>query len=198
MSEAVAAVLGAIAGVAGTWLLDARRASRERAALLRDEAQRRRHEKAAIATALLCDLRALEVYLRRLYHSTRPLESAGDRPHLYYDHMAGEVRRFTASNVQAVADFFRMSDEVFAAIRDLRQRKDMITPHLQYQTRATAGYALQALPHAKISLENEGGMLPEEPQFEIVSAPDLPAVPGPVFELWARQASGEASDDRRE
>lgn len=197
MSEVLAAIIGAAIGALATWALDARKAGRERSQQLKDDALRRRQERVSVATALLSDLQRLESLLRQLYHTDRPLHAAGDRPQLFYDHLASEVRRFSASSIHPVAEFFRLSEEVFEVIRDLRARPGQVNDRLQHQTRAAAGFALQALVRARDALVAEGGVVPELPTLEVVRPPDLPTIPPPVFPLSVQQAGEVLPRDLR-
>jgi hypothetical protein len=188
MSELVVALLAAGVGAGATYLLDVRKAAKERQQQLSDESRTRRQERVAVATALLSDLQLLESMLRQLFTTDKPLNAAGDRPPLFFDHLSGDVRRFAASSVHPIADFFRLAEQVFEVIHDLRARPDKINERLQHQTRCAAGFALQALVRAKDVLVAEGGEIPNTPPLDVVRFPDLPTIPKPVFPLSMQQA----------
>lgn len=190
MSELVVALLAAGIGAGATYLFDVRKAAKERRQQLSDESRARRQERVAVATALLSDLQLLESMLRQLFATDKPLNAAGDRPPLFFDKLSGDVRRFAVSSVHPIADFFRLAEQVFDAIRDLRTRSDKINERLQHQTRCAAGFALQALVRAKDALVAEGGELPNTPRLEVVRFPDLPTIPAPSFPV-SMQSIGE-------
>lgn len=191
MPDLAVAFLAALVGAGATYWFDIRKARTERRQAFADEVRHRRQERSAVATALLSDLQRLESALRQFYHAEKPLNAAGDRPSLFYDKLSGEVRRFAASNVHPVADFFRQVDDIYAVLKDLRARPDRVNDRLQHQTRCAAGFALQALLPARDALVREGGEIPQASPLPVVRAPELPAIPPPVFPI-SMEDSGEA------
>jgi hypothetical protein len=176
MTELLAAIVGALAA----YVFDIRRSRRERLGRERDLALERRHSRESTATALIQDLRRLEPTLRQFYHAEKPGDWVGTRPQLYFDVLRAEIRTFSRESVPKIDEFYQRADNLFAtlAAASPQLRSDTRFRHF---LRVTAGFALRALRPAKDALVAEGATVPEPEVLEMVTPPDLPAIPERCF-----------------
>lgn len=178
-------VLGALLGVAGTYIFDLRKAQREQAARNAESARDRSRLRSTVATALLQDMRLLECQLSEIYYFETASRYVPSRHRLYFDSHAGDVRLFAAPTVHVLTEFYRRYYHVLSAYDLLPRLKDSGTrspAELEHELRSQAGYALQSLPAAVQSLRDEGGLVNETEEWSPVLFPQLPEVPAPVFE----------------
>jgi len=179
------ALVGAVLGMLGAYVIDLRKAERHRQDRDRERERDRRRQRASIATALLQDCRRLEFELREVYGEERPSQIALTRPSLFYDALRSVVGSLAPESVQPVAEFFRRVDHLYAAVkllRDLGGGQIKSTPQREYEIRSHAAFVLQTLPGAFGALRNEGGIVPGPLGWNSTTFPALPAIPAPIFD----------------
>ena len=179
MNQLASVVIGAVLGAVLAYVFDLRRASREHTQAAKDAAQDRLRRRASIATALLADLQTLEPSLLQLYNRENAGEWKGERPHLFFDALRGEVKEFSSNSVHDVAEFFRRAEDLSGLLAEAATIPK--TDEFHHSIRAKAGFALQSIPQAKAALISEGGQVPEPRALEIIRFPDLPTIPPRSF-----------------
>ncbi|SRR6266566_1764071 len=179
----VGAVVGAVAGAGLAYIFDLRRAAADRKRAAEAESAERRRKQAAVATALIADLRALEPVLTQLYLHEKAGSWHGKRLALFFNELRSETTTFTPDAVYTVSDFFRRVDDLFGVLEQEQAtghpNKD--APVFQYAVRTKAGFALEAIPAAKAALVAEGGVIPAPLTLPVIYYPKLPDIPAPSF-----------------
>ncbi len=82
----------------------------------RREEAKARATRAAVARALIADLRALEPVLLQLYRHDRAGSWQGKRLALFYDGLRAEVTTFPPPTVYPVSEVFRIADDLFGLV----------------------------------------------------------------------------------
>jgi hypothetical protein len=181
--QVVAALVGAVAGAGIAYIIDLRRAAADRKRAAEADAAERRQQRAAVATALIADLRALEPVLTQLFRHEKAGQWLGKRFALFFNELRSETTTFTPAAVYTVSDCFRQVDDLFGV---LEQEQAIGHPNrdagvFHHTVRTKAGFALQAIPAAKAALVAEGGVIPAPTVLPVTYYPNLPDVPPPSF-----------------
>jgi hypothetical protein len=179
VSELGAGLIGAAFGAIFAYLLDLRKAARERSHQAKEAAKQHAERRAALATALLIDLRTIESTLRQFYKLEHPSGARGFLPSPFFDRVEHELVIFSASTVARVLAVYTSTRDFFALLSEARS--EPVTGDLDWAVRCKAGFALQALPDAVEALVADGGEFPPERKVGHVFRPDLPKVSGRVF-----------------
>jgi hypothetical protein len=183
MTEIIAAVLGAVLGAGLVYWFDRREAAAERKRAAHAEGEEREQRNAAIATALIADLRALEPVLTQLVRHEKAGQWQGKRFALFFSELRSEVTTLLPSTVYTVSDFFRQVDDLFGI---LEQEQAAGHPNrdagvFHHTVRTKAGFALQAIPAAKAALIGQGGVVPAPTKLPVIHYPELPVLPPASF-----------------
>lgn len=191
------AIVGAVLGVLGTYVFDVRQAEDERGEREKVKERERRRHRETIATALLQDLRRMEFELREILGIEQPSRIAMGRPSLLYDVLKQEIRWFAASSVQSITEFFRRVDHLYSGVNAVRTSGGgsiRSTPEREYEIRAHAAFALNALPDAFDALRGEGGIVPGPIGWISTTFPTLPTVPPPIFDDAAERLARRSAN----
>ncbi|GAC1516561.1 MAG: hypothetical protein NVS1B4_12170 [Gemmatimonadaceae bacterium] len=140
-----------------------------------------RRRRAAIATALLIELRWLEQNLRALHGHPQAALSTRQLITPVFDQFATDsVLFFRPGTVRGILHFR-------ALVRDIQVSKDVVRPEsssierAHHYFRMKAGFAALLIPDLKNRLEADGGTLPPGPPLEVVRYPAVPSLGPPAF-----------------
>lgn len=137
--------------------------------------------RATVATALLADLKRVEIVLRQLYKAPKAARIALPDLPLFYDSLRSEVRHFAADTVYAVNEVFERYRHALGMLHQIRSAGGTISEQNHYSISALSGFGLQAVPAAKAALIEEGGELGNIPLAVPVTFPNLPPIPEKQF-----------------
>jgi hypothetical protein len=197
MSELAAGLLGTAFGATLAYILDLRKAALDRshhAVLAAEEHSKRR---AALATALLIDLRTLESTLRQFYKVEHPTKARGIAPTLFFDRVEHELVIFGPDTVSKVLAVYTSARDFFRLLEDGKQamEKEQLSGDLDWAVRCKAGFALQNLRPAAEALIQEGGVFPPERRVAHAFRPELPNIGDRVFPRSLLEPGNGFEDD---
>jgi hypothetical protein len=197
VSELGAGLLGAFFGAGLAYILDLRKAAWDRshqAALAAAEHSKRR---AAVATALLIDLRTLESTLRQFYKLKHSTKARGILPTLFFDRVEHELVFFGPETVSKVLAVYTSARDFFGVLENGKRgvKDDELGGDLDWAVRCKAGFAIQNLRPAVEALVQEGGVFPTERKVHHAFRPDLPAIGDRVFPLTLTEPATGLEED---
>ena len=180
----VGAILGACLGSLGTYLIDTRKAVRERDERKAERALAEKSHCRSVATCLLQDLHKLELEFSQFYEHERPSRLAIAKPQLFWNTLLADVRLFRPNSINEITEVFQTSDHFYNSVETVHSASGgrvQSNPRLEFQFRSQAAYVLQRIPAATKALLAEGGVLSGQPNWVPTTYPTLPPVPPPTF-----------------
>jgi hypothetical protein len=147
------------------------------------ETVERQRQHAAVATALIADLRAIEPVLTQLFRRENAGLWHGKRFGLFFNELRSETTALAPATVYAVSDVFRQVDDLFGMLEQEQAsgNPNRDSPVFHHAVRTKAGFALQAIPAANAALIGEGGVIPAPAELPVTYYPELPKIPAPSF-----------------
>lgn len=175
-------IVGAVLGMLGAYVFDLRKLAIERSHAENDRIADEKRARAAVATALLLEMRNLELNLRRFRKRKKPGTWKGTLPVRVYPLLIERITRLSPEAQYAVSDFYGLAQDTAFMLEEAQK---VIEPsdYLHYLIRLKAAGALKALTRAKPALDAEGGSLPPSVEVGVYRFPTLPEMPERQFHV---------------
>jgi len=169
MAEIEAVILGAFLGAGTKWIDD-----------MRERARRRR----SVATALLDELRFVELWSRQLTNEERAAAVGGSPAGSLFLRLrdSDDLFLFKPNTISGLLNLAGLITEIRDRIAQYQQQGNDSGLHLV--VRQQAGFMAGRVPHLKAALAAEGGTMPPAKKLEIVYGAEIPALPPAAFPEW--------------